>query len=121
MMQLKNYTRHLSLILATSLLVSCGLFQTPDPIIETVFVDRTIPLAPNPKGLVLHPVVFQAVSHKNVDEFLKENEKRNGTVVFIAMDVISYENIALNTAELQRYIKQQKAQIEYYEERLEDE
>ena len=43
-------------------------------------------------------------------------EKENGDIVFFALSIPDYENIALNMGELRRFIEQQKSIILYYEE-----
>ena len=55
------------------------------------------------------------VSKVNYAEFVKEYEKKNGADSYIAISVKDYENLALNFAELRRYIEQQKQIIVYYE------
>ena len=52
----------------------------------------------------------------NYAEFVKSYEKKNGADSYIAISVKDYENLALNFAELRRYIEQQKQIIVYYEE-----
>ena len=47
--------------------------------------------------------------------FKKRFEKENGDLLFYALSVRDYENIALNMADIKRYIEQQKQIIIYYE------
>ena len=54
------------------------------------------------------------VSDKNLDTFLADMEKQNGTVVFLAMTVDDYELMAYNMQELRRYINQLKEVVVYY-------
>lgn len=61
------------------------------------------------------------VSAENYDEFVKEFEAKNGADAYIAISVKDYENLALNFAELRRYIEQQKEIILYYEEAVKPE
>ena len=56
------------------------------------------------------------VSKLNYKDFIKEYESKNGADSYIAISVKDYENLALNFAELRRYIEQQKQIIVYYEE-----
>jgi len=56
------------------------------------------------------------VNERNLDEFLAEFQERHGDVAFVALSMKDYENLALNIAELRRYINQQKQIIIYYEE-----
>ena len=51
----------------------------------------------------------------NYADFIKDYEKKNGADSYIAISVKDYENLALNFAELRRYIEQQKQIIVYYE------
>ncbi len=46
---------------------------------------------------------------------IKAYAKKNGADSYIAISVKDYENLALNFAELRRYIEQQKQIIVYYE------
>jgi|TARA_Y100000033_G_scaffold20475_1_gene19274 hypothetical protein len=47
---------------------------------------------------------------------VKEFTEENGELAFVALSMKDYENLALNVAELRRYINQQKNIIIYYEE-----
>ena len=51
----------------------------------------------------------------NYKEFVAAYAKKNGADSYIALSVKDYENLALNFAELRRYIEQQKQIILYYE------
>jgi len=58
------------------------------------------------------------VSEKNLDEFLKEFREENGQVAIVAMTIRGYQNMALNISEMERYIRQQKEVIVYYQEAI---
>ena len=90
----------------------------PEPKIVTVTkVEQTvIPTVARPKAVQLNDVKIYVVSKENYDEFVTEFEKKNGGDAYIAISVKDYENLALNFAELRRYIEQQKQIIVYYEE-----
>jgi hypothetical protein len=47
--------------------------------------------------------------------FKQRFEKENGDLLFYAISVRDYETLALNMAELRRFIQQQKQIIIYYE------
>ena len=57
--------------------------------------------------------------HRNFEEFKKKFEKENGDLVFYAVSVRDYETLALNMAEIKRYIQQQQELIVYYEKAIE--
>ena len=105
------------LSLSLLLLSSCGLFKRK-VVTEYVYVMATITEPTPPRPLSLSKIDFDVVSYKNLETFLSENEKRNGAIVFIAMDVREYENLSLNTAEMRRYIEQQMGIIEYYQSNI---
>lgn len=69
-----------------------------------------------PKPVRLNDVRVYVVNERNLDEFLVEFKERHGEVALVALSMQDYENLALNIAELRRYINQQTQIIVYYEE-----
>jgi len=107
-----------SLLLIVVLTTSCSLF-TPKEVPVPVFVEKSVELKELPRPLSLLLPKFEVVSEaENLSLFLEGNKIRNGNIVFIALDVIEYEKLALNTAEIHRYITQLLAVVQYYEERV---
>lgn len=94
--------------------------MVPEPIVvtKTEYAYRNIPLQPRPKPVTLYDIDFYAVTTENLDEFLERFGEENGAVVFFAISVPDYENIALNMGELRRFIESQSAIILYYEENV---
>lgn len=111
-MQLKILLMLLSLIL----LANCAK-EEPVEIVRTEFVKKNVPIQPRPKGVQLNEVKWRVVNQDNLDEFIAEIQEADG-FVFYAISPKGYENIALNIAELRRYILQQKEIIIYYEKAL---
>lgn len=99
-------------------MTGCAWLSEPDPVTLVITPDITIVDRPSP--LQLKPIEFSAVSSRNVEEFLVNNENRHGEIVFIALEVFDYENLALNMGELKRFIEEQQAIIKYYEKRITD-
>ena len=60
-------------------------------------------------------VHFYIVTEDTFDEFKERFVKEQGDFLFYAISVRDYETIALNMAELKRYIEQQQVIIIYYE------
>ena len=75
-----------------------------------------IPIVARPKQVQLNDIKIYVVSKVNYNQFIKSYEKKNGADSYIAISVKDYENLALNFAELRRYIEQQKQIIVYYEQ-----
>jgi hypothetical protein len=107
-------------LLAISL-TGCGFLQ-PKPIEKVVTVTKVVPNVLNktarPKPVTLNDISFKVVTEENYEQFKTEFEKENGALVFYAMTVRDYESMAMNLAELRRYILQQKQVIIYYEKQL---
>ena len=117
-MGLRNYLTISSLLLLTLLLSSCGYLRKPEKeiVVQTVEVQKVIPVQPRPKPIDMTDVKFYVVTEENYEEFKEKFMKTNNDYVFYAVSVHDYENLALNMSELFRYIKQQKEIVIYYEE-----
>lgn len=121
-MQQQNYLTKWKLLRASLFLLllssftACSLLKPEEVVVTQVeYVDRVIPVQPRPKPVSLYDIEFYAVTSENLEEFLERFEKDNGDVVFFAISVPDYENIALNMGELRRFIESQTAIIVYYE------
>jgi hypothetical protein len=55
------------------------------------------------------------VTDQNFERFKAKYIRQNGSFLFYAISVRDYETLALNMAEIKRYIDQQKQIIIYYE------
>ena len=116
-MGLINYLTVSSLLLLTLLLSSCGYLRKPEKeiVVQTVEVQKVIPIQPQPKPIDMIDVKFYVVTEENYAEFKEKFMKTNNDYVFYVVSVHDYENLAFNMAELYRYIIQQKEIMIYYE------
>lgn len=106
----------LSALLLSLLLSSCSTWDKLKRVeVKTVEVDRVIPTQNRPRQLDLNNITWFVVTDQNFDEFRRRYTKQNGSFLFYAMSVRDYETLALNMAEIKRYIEQQKQIIVYYE------
>jgi len=64
----------------------------------------------------LSNIKWYVVTDRNFKDFKRTYKKENGEFLFYVISVRDYETLALNMAELQRYIGQQKKLIVYYEQ-----
>ena len=105
-------------LLPLFLLSSCSLLpKEKEIIVQTVEVEKQIPLQLQPKPLQFNSIYWHVVTEENFNDFMEKFKKENGEAwVFYAISVRSYESMAFNMAELKRYIEQQKQIIVYYEE-----
>ena len=116
-MVLKNYLKVLSLLPLCLIISSCSSWPKLKQIeIQTVEVERNIPIQNRPRQLDMSPIKWYVVTEENFEEFKKRFVKENGEFLFYVISVRDYESLALNMAEIKRYIEQQKQIIIYYEE-----
>ena len=98
------------------LLSSCTSFKEILPVeIKTVEVERKIPTQNRPRPVKLSDLHFYVVTEDTFPAFKKRFTKENGDLLFYAISVRDYETLALNMAELKRFLEQQKQLIIYYE------
>src|SRR5210317_199646 len=100
-------------------LTGCSLFSpTPEPEIKVVTkLEKTVvPTVARPKPVQLIDTKVYVVNQDILDDFILEFKETHGDVAFVALSMRDYENLALNVAELRRYINQQTEIIVYYEE-----
>ena len=105
-------------LMATLLLSSgCSYFKNPLKQIEikTVEVERVIPTQNRPQPVRLNDIYFYVVTEENFEDFKNRFVKENGDLVGYVLSVRDYETLALNMADIKRYIQQQKEIIIYYE------
>lgn len=108
-------------MIALALTISgCSVLKPEKVVItQTEYVQRNIPVQAAPKPMTLNDVQWYVVTEENFAEFIETYKKEHGEPwVFYATPVRSYESMALNLAELRRYIEQQQAIIVYYEEQV---
>ena len=107
----------LSLILPILLLSNGCSWKNPLKTIEikTVEVERVIPTQNRPKPMSMNNIHFYVVTEDTFEDFKQRFLKENGDFLFYALSVRDYETLALNMAEIKRYILQQKEIIIYYE------
>ena len=74
-----------------------------------------IPTVARPKPLQLNDTRVFVVTKDNFEEFRKEFTELYGDLAFVALSMKDYENLALNIADIKRYLEQQKEIILYYE------
>jgi hypothetical protein len=83
--------------------------------IRTVEIERRIPVQNRPRPVSLNNLHFYVVTEDTFAAFKQRFVKQNGDFLFYAISVRDYEGLALNMAELKRFMQQQKQIIIYYE------
>ena len=120
-MQAKDYWKVLSLLLVSLILSSCSSWNPLKTIeVKTVEVERQIPPQNRPPQIQLNTTMkWWVVTEENFKEFKKKFQAENGDpLVAYVISVKDYETLALNMAEIKRYIEQQKSIIVYYEDAI---
>ena len=75
-----------------------------------------MPTVSRPKPVQLNDVRVYVVNERILDQFIAEFKERHGEVAFVALSMQDYENLALNVADMRRFINQQTQIIVYYED-----
>ena len=119
-MQAKDYWKVSSLLLLSLIISSCSSWNPLKTIeVKTVEVERNVPLQNRPRQLQLSDIHWYVVTEENFVEFKKRFQKENGDpLVAYVISVKDYETLAIDMAEIKRYIDQQKQIIIYYEKAL---
>ena len=104
------------LIPALVLSSGCSSWRSVLPVeVKTVEVERKIPIQNRPSPVRLNNIHFYVVTEQNFEKFKNKFIKENGDLVGYVLSVRDYETLALNMAEIKRYLQQQKEIIIYYE------
>ena len=122
-MEQRNYLNLWKTLLSLSLLIpalllssGCSSWRSVLPVeVKTVEVERKIPIQNRPSPVRLNNIHFYVVTEQNFEEFKNKFIKENGDLVGYVLSVRDYETLALNMAEIKRYLQQQKEIIIYYE------
>lgn len=103
------------LILCCVWLAACG-GRGEGILVTTRPLEIDLAKVADPNGVTMLPVQFKVVNKDNLDSFLAELRTSQGAsnLVFFAISTKDYENMALNLADLRRYIEQQQSIIVYY-------
>ena len=108
-------------VMTTLFLTGCSsLEKEPELKVVTKIEKTTVPVVARPKPVQLNDVKVHVVNEENYDEFVKKFKEENGQLAYVALSMRDYENLALNVAELRRFINQQINIIVYYEDAVTD-
>lgn len=104
----------LSLLLCSLLVTACSRNLS----VSTTPVSAPVSQAADPAGVQMLPVSFRVINRDNLEAFLAELRQSQSTdnPVFVAITTQDYENLALNLADITRYISQQRSIVIYYRE-----
>jgi len=116
----KSWAKLVMIPVASLLILSGCSSRPPEPEIKTVTqVQRiTVPVVARPKPIDLVDVRVYVVNKDNLEQFVADFTAEHGEFAVVALSIDSYENLALNIADLRRYINQQTDIIVYYEESM---
>ena len=72
----------------------------------------------SPKPIDLVDTRIYVVTKDNYEKFVKDFTDEHGELAYVVLSMKDYENLALNVADLRRYLDQQSKIIVYYENAL---
>ena len=106
----------LVVILNVLFLTGCSTFREPEIKVVTQIEKTTVPTVARPKPIDLVDTRVYVVTAENYDSFVEEFKAEHGELAYVVLSMKDYENLAINIADLRRYIEQQTEIIVYYEE-----
>ena len=125
MVQQLNYGVSLKTLLVVTgtllFLTGCSLIPEPEVKIVTQIEKTTVPIAARPKPVDLVDTRVYVVTKENYDAFVEEFTAEHGELAYVVLSMKDYENLALNIADLRRFLEQQNEIIVYYEDALKPE
>jgi len=114
-----NYGASLKPLLAVMaillFLTGCSTFREPEIKVVTQIEKTTVPTVARPKPIDLVDTRVYVVTKDNYESFVKEFTEEHGELAYVVLSMKDYENLAINIADLRRYIEQQTEIIVYYE------
>ena len=96
-------------------LTGCSTFREPEIKVVTQIEKTTVPIVARPKPIDLVDTRVYVVTKDNYESFVKEFTEEHGELAYVVLSMKDYENLAINIADLRRYIEQQTEIIVYYE------
>jgi len=102
-------------------LTGCSLIPEKEIQVVTQTQKVTVPVVARPKPLQLVDTRVYVVNKDNYEQFVKQFTDENGELAYVALAIKDYENLALNIADIKRFIEQQNEIIVYYESAMKKE
>ena len=96
-------------------LTGCSTFREPEIKVVTQIEKTKVPIVARPKPIDLVDTRVYVVTKDNYESFVKEFTEEHGELAYVVLSMKDYENLAINIADLRRYIEQQTEIIVYYE------
>ena len=96
-------------------LAGCSSFREPEVKVVTQIEKTTVPIVARPKPVDLVDTRVYVVTKDNYDAFVEEFTAEHGELAYVVLSMKDYENLALNIADLRRFLEQQNEIIVYYE------
>lgn len=100
------------LLCSAFLLTGCN--ETTKVFDKPVLIDRAELIVPQVQPAIQNDVDWFVLTPNNIDAKIKELEAKGGPVVLFAVTPLGYETLAMNAAEMRRYVIQQNTVIAAY-------
>ena len=98
------------------MLGACSMFPDKKLIEKPVLYEKPELFLPSPKPTEQLGVEWQVVTSENLAALIKEAEAKGQPLVLFGLTPMGYQNLAMNMADLRRYIEQQNAIIYAYKD-----
>lgn len=115
-----NVKNLLIVLLSSSLLTGCASFNPfgkVEPIkVQTVAVERTKLNLNDPAPISPKKLEWFIITPENAEQIFSDLQKKKFDIVLFGLTDDGYKNLSLNTAELRKYLLEQKGIIKAYKD-----
>jgi uncharacterized lipoprotein YajG len=115
--------RIISVLICSLALSGCATLKK-ELVVRTKPIEKPKLDVPMPQPVKMQSMQWVVITDKNYNDVIETVKDPNGLVFLVALDETSYKNLALNNANLLRFIREQKSVIaaykQYYEKPKED-
>jgi hypothetical protein len=112
-MQYSQMKKIISVLICSLALSGCATVRK-ELTVRTKPVEKPKLDIPLPQPVKMQPMQWVLITDKNYNEVIEKAKDPNGLVFLIALDEQSYKNLAINNANLLRFLREQKAVIAAY-------
>lgn len=115
--------RIISVLICSLALSGCAALKK-ELVVRTKPVEKPKLDVSMPQPVKMQPMQWVIITDKNYNDVIESAKDSNGLVFLVALDESGYKNLALNNANLLRFIREQKSVIaaykQYYEKPKEE-
>lgn len=104
----------ISVLICSLLLSGCGFLKKEKLEVLSKPIEKPKLDVQLPSAVKMQPLEWVVITDKNYNDIIERLKDPNGLVFLVALNEQSYKNLAINNANVLRYLREQKAVIAAY-------